>query len=172
MREHRLGGVTVRYSEGPTAESTVLVDAPPESVWPLVTDIHLVAESSEELQEVAWIEGDGSGLGHRFRGRNRHPKAGEWETVSQVTEYEPGRAFGWTVMDPANPTAVWRFELSPADEGTEVRQWARMGPGPSNLTGIIAAMPDKEERIVAGRLREWQASMERTLAFIKERAER
>lgn len=162
----------MRYSEGPTTESTVHVAAPPEVVWPLVSDIHLVAESSDELQEVAWVEGDGTALGHRFRGRNVHPQAGEWETVSQVTEYEPGHAFGWTVMDPANPTAVWRFELTAADDGTEVRQWARMGPGPSNLTGIIARMPDKEERIVAYRLGEWRASMERTLAHIKERAER
>ena len=166
----------MRYAEGPTTESTVHVAAAPEAVWLLVSDIHLVAESSEELQEVAWLESGehadgGTVLGHRFRGRNAHPQAGEWETVSQVTEYEPGRAFGWTVMDPANPTAVWRFELTPVAGGTEVRQWARMGPGPSNLTAIIASMPDKEERIVELRLGEWRAGMERTLAFIKERAE-
>jgi hypothetical protein len=46
-----------------------------------------------------------------------------------------------------------------------------MGPGPSNLTTVIERMPDKEERIVAGRLREFRAGIERTLAGIKERAE-
>lgn len=161
----------MRYDEGPTAESTVHVAAPPAEVWPLVSDIHLVAESSEECQEVSWVDGDGPALGQRFRGRNLHPQAGEWETVSQVTACDPERAFEWTVMDPANPTAVWRLELAPVDGGTEVRQWARMGPGPSNLTAIIERMPDKEERLVAGRLREWQAGIERTLAHIKERAE-
>ena len=52
-----------------------------------------------------------------------------------------------------------------------MRQWARLGPGPSNITAVIAEMPDKEERIVSGRLREFQAGIEANLAAIKERAE-
>ena len=46
-----------------------------------------------------------------------------------------------------------------------------MGPGFSFLCQAIAAMPDKEERIVAGRLREWQAAIEVNLAALKELAE-
>lgn len=162
----------MRKLDGPTAESTVHVDAPPEAVWALASDIHLVAESSEELQEATWLDGaDGPALGHRFRGRNAHPMAGEWETVSQVIECEPGRRFAWVVTDPDNPTATWRFTLTPAGTGTELHQWVRMGPGPSNLDSVIARMPEKEERIVAGRLKEWHAAMDRTLGLIKERAE-
>ena len=59
----------------------------------------------------------------------------------------------------------------PQDGGTALRQWARLGPGPSNITAVIAEMPDKEERIVAGRLREFQAGIEANLAAIKERVE-
>jgi len=81
------------------------------------------------------------------------------------------REFAWIVEDPDNPTATWRFELTPDGDGTVLRQWARMGPGPSNLTAVIAAMPDKEERIVAGRLREWQAGIDANLAALKDRAE-
>jgi hypothetical protein len=168
----------MRYAECPTVEASVHVAAPPARVWPLVRDIHLVAETSEELQEAHWLpapegpaEGEEPAVGHRFRGRNRHPQAGEWETVSEVVECDEGRVFGWAVMDPANPSAMWRFTLEPADEGTELRQWAQLGPGPSNLTTVIERMPDKEERIVAGRLREFQQGIERTLAGIKERAE-
>ncbi|GAA4778290.1 SRPBCC family protein [Actinomycetospora chlora] len=168
----------MRYADGPTVEAAVHVDAPPARVWPLVCDIHLVAETSEELQEAHWLpapEGPGDGatpaVGHRFRGRNSHPKAGEWETVSTVVECDEERRFAWAVMDTENPTALWRFTLTPADGGTELRQWVRMGPGRSNLNAAIERMPDKEERIVAGRCREWQQSIERTLAGIKERAE-
>jgi hypothetical protein len=46
-----------------------------------------------------------------------------------------------------------------------------MGPGFSLLRRAIAAMPDKEERIVAGRLREWQDGIEANLAALKELAE-
>ncbi len=161
----------MRYADSPTTEASVYVDAPPERVWPLVTDIALIAELSEELQEVEWLEGAGPALGRTFRGRSAHPQVGEWETVSTVVEFDEGAAFAWAVMDTENPTATWRFTLTPTAGGTEVRQSARMGPGPSFLTTVIARMPEKEERIVAGRLREWQASIDRNLAAIKERAE-
>lgn len=169
----------MRYADCPTVEASVHVAAPPARVWPLVRDIGVVAETSEELQEAHWLptpdgpgEGEEPAVGHRFRGRNAHPQAGEWETVSTVVECDEARCFSWVVMDPDNPTATWRFTLTPTADGTELRQWARMGPGPSNLNGVIERMSDKEERIVAGRVREWQQSIERTLAGIKERAER
>lgn len=168
----------MRYADRPTVEATVHVAAPPARVWPLVSDIHVVAETSAELQEAQWLpapegpaEGSPPARGHRFRGRNAHPQAGEWETVSEVVECDEERAFGWAVMDPANPSALWRFTLTPVEGGTELRQWAQLGPGPSNLTTVIERMPDKEERIVAGRLREFQQNMERTLDGIKQRAE-
>ena len=160
----------MKYAEGPTTEATVHVAAPPERVWELVSDIHLIASLSTELQEVEWIDGPAA-LGAAFRGRNRHPLAGEWTTTSRVVEFVPPQVFAWAVGDPANPAALWRFELTPRDGGTELRQWARMGPGPSNLNIAIAAMPHKEERIVAGRLREWQAGIDANLAGIKKLAE-
>ena len=46
-----------------------------------------------------------------------------------------------------------------------------MGPGPSNLTPIIERMPDKEERIIRGRIAEWQAGIDANLATLKELAE-
>jgi uncharacterized protein YndB with AHSA1/START domain len=160
----------VKYAEGPTAEATVHVAAPPERVWELVSDIHLVASISTELQEVEWLD-EPAGLGATFRGRNRHPLAGEWTTTSHVVEFTPPQVFAWAVEDPANPTALWRFELAPRDGGTDLRQWARMGPGPSNLDRLIAAMPEREERIVARRLGEWQAGIDANLAAIRKIAE-
>ncbi|GAA4861729.1 SRPBCC family protein [Actinomycetospora straminea] len=168
----------MRYTDRPTVEASVHVAAPPARVWPLVRDIGVVAETSEELQEAHWLpapdgpgEGEQPGVGHRFRGRNAHPQVGEWETVSTVVECDEARRFSWAVMDPDNPSAIWRFTLTPVEGGTELHQWAQLGPGPSNLTTVIERLPDKEERIVAGRLREFRQGIERTLAGIKERAE-
>jgi hypothetical protein len=42
-----------------------------------------------------------------------------------------------------------------------------MGPGPSGTTRVIEQMPDKEERIIARRLEEYQAGMTAVLAGIK-----
>jgi len=46
-----------------------------------------------------------------------------------------------------------------------------MGPAPSGLTIAITAMPDKEERIVARRLEEYETNMRATLEGIKRVAE-
>ena len=46
-----------------------------------------------------------------------------------------------------------------------------MGPAPSGLTIAITAMPEKEERIVARRLAEYEANMRATLEGIKHLAE-
>jgi len=56
---------------------------------------------------------------------------GEWETISHVVDFEPERAFGWAVGDPAEPSALWRFRLEPKDGGTDLSEWMQMGPARS-----------------------------------------
>jgi hypothetical protein len=160
----------VRYAEGPTAEVEVLVEAPPERVWALVTDIDLPARFSQELLGAEWLD-EGPGLGARFVGRSRHEALGAWETTSWVNRYEPLRAFGWAVSDPDEPSATWWFELEEEEGGVRLRQCARMGPAPSGLSIAIAAMPEKEERIVARRLQEFERNMLATLEGMKQLAE-
>ena len=79
--------------------------------------------------------------------------------------------FAWVVGEPDNPSAQWRFTLEPTEGGTRVRQWMRMGPAPSGLSPAIAAMPDKEERIIARRLEEHRINMQATVDGIKALAE-
>jgi ligand-binding SRPBCC domain-containing protein len=161
------------YADSPVAAVQILIAAPPERVWDLVSEIALMAELSSELQEVAWLDGaTGPAVGHRFTGRNAHPAMGEWETVSTVTECDPPYRFAWAVGDPAHPAATWRFTLKPDREGTLLEQWYQMGPGRSGLNIAIDAMPDKEQKIVFVRLREHEAAMNHNLAEIKDRAER
>ncbi len=161
----------MRYADGPTAEVDVVIDAPLETVWNLVTDINLPAQFSSEFRGAQWVDADGPAVGARFVGHNFHKSMGEWETTSIVDRYEPMRAFGWSVTDVDNPSASWWFELEPASDGVRLRQVGRMGPAPSGLSIAIEAMPDKEERIVARRLEEWEANMRATLDGIKRLAE-
>jgi hypothetical protein len=148
----------------------VMIDAPVETVWDLVSDINLPARFSTELKEAEWLD-DRVALGARFVGRNAHPALGEWETTSWVNRYEPRRELGWAVSDPDNPSATWWFVLDEVDGRVRLRQGGRMGPAPSGLTQAITAMPDKEERIVARRLQEWERNMRATLEGIKAIAE-
>jgi uncharacterized protein YndB with AHSA1/START domain len=155
------------YTDSPVVAAEILIDAPPERVWDLVSEIALMAELSSELQEVTW-----PAVGNRFTGRNTHPAMGEWETVSTVTECNPPHRFAWAVGDPAHPSASWRFTLKPDGEGTLLEQWYQMGPARSGLNIAIDAMPDKEAKIVFVRMREHETGMRHNLAEIKDRAER
>ena len=68
------------YADCPVAAAQILIDAPPERVWQLVSDIFLMPGLSSELREVAWLDGDpevtGPTAGRRFTGRNAHPAMG------------------------------------------------------------------------------------------------
>ncbi len=167
----------VKYTDGPTTEAEVGIDAPPSAVWPLLIDINTPAAFSQEFQGADWLDsGDVGGptVGARFRGRNKHEVVGEWSATCTVSAVETGEVFEWTVAggDPPQKAARWRFDLSSAsDGGSRLRFSAEMGPGPSGLTPVIERMPDREEDIVARRLSEWNANMVRTIEGIKALAE-
>jgi hypothetical protein len=164
------------YADTPVVAAQIDIEAPPERVWPLVSDIFLMPGLSGELQEVAWLDGvTGPAVGCRFAGRNANAALGSWETVSTVVECDEPRCFAWVVGDPGHPSTTWRFTLrpdGPDEAGTTLEQWMQMGPGRSGLSLAIDAMPDKEQKIVFVRLRELEGAMKHSLAAIKELAER
>ncbi|MGQ5656763.1 SRPBCC family protein [Streptomyces sp. EKR5.2] len=161
-----------RYADKPTLEVRTWIDAPPERVWSLVSDIELMPDMSKELQSVEWLDGAaGPAVGARFVGRSRHDALGEWQTTSHVIECEPGRSLAWAVQDPDRPSAVWRFRLRAEDGGTELSEWMQLGPGRSGLSLAIDRMPEKEQKIVFVRLREFERNITATLGAIKQRAE-
>ena len=77
----------------------------------------------------------------------------------------------WAVEDPANPTAIWRFRLQPKDGGTELSQRMQMGPARSGLSFAIDRKPDKEQKMVFVRMREFERNTTSTLEHIKTLAE-
>jgi uncharacterized membrane protein len=161
-----------RYADKPTVEVHTWIDAPPQRVWEIVSDVELMPTMSSELQLVEWLEGAcGPSVGARFIGRSKHEALGEWSTTSHVIECESQRVLAWAVEDPLNPTAIWRFRLEPKDGGTELSQWMQMGPARSGLSFAIDRMPDKEQKIVFVRMREFEQNMASTLGHIKKLAE-
>ena len=162
----------VRYADKPTVEVRTWIDASPRRVWELVSDIELMPTMSQELQSVEWLGGATEpAVGARFVGRSKHDSLGEWATTSEVIECEPERVLAWAVEDASNPTAIWRFRLEPKDGGTELSQWMQMGPARSGLSFAIDRMPEKEQKIVFVRMREFERNITVTLAHIKKLAE-
>ena len=81
------------------------------------------------------------------------------------------REFAWAVADADFPSSIWRFRLTPRDGGTDLSYWMQMGPGRSGLSVAIDSMPDKEEKIVFVRMREFEKNMSSTIEQIKKLAE-
>ena len=161
------------YADTPTVAAEIYVEAPPERVWSLVSDIFLMPGLSAELRQVEWLDGaTGPALGHRFTGRSANPALGEWETVSTIVACDAPRCFAWAVGDPDHPSTTWRFTLRPDGPGTVLEQWVQMGPGRSGLNLAIDAMPEKEPKIVFVRLREMETGLTSNLAAIKKLAEK
>ncbi|MDT5174211.1 MAG: hypothetical protein QOG37_1462 [Mycobacterium sp.] len=161
-----------RYSDKPTVEAATWVDADPQRVWSLVSDIELMPTLSNELQRVEWLDGaSGPRIGAKFVGHNQHDAFGQWSTTSYVVAFDQPHEFAWAVGDPDFPASIWRFRLTPRDGGTNLTYWMQMGPAPSGLSAAIESMPDKEQKIVFVRLREFEGAIDKTLAAIKRLAE-
>lgn len=158
-----------RYADAPTVETSRVIAATPDELWALVSDVNLPARFSTEFQGAEWLDGATEpAVGARFRGTNEHPRVGRWQVEVVITDCEPGRVIGWEVPSDGAPAARWRFTLEPVDGGTQVTQWCQIGPGRSGLNMAIEQMPDREHDIVAGRLAEHRANMERNLDGLAE----
>jgi uncharacterized protein YndB with AHSA1/START domain len=134
------------YADTPTVVVQTYIQAPPERVWALVSDIHLMPRLSTELREVEWLDGvTGPAVGHRFMGRNAHQALGNWETVSTVVECDEPRRFrqGW------------------ADVAAQVRERWQSGDrdGAAGLVTdemVLATTLIGTEDMVRARLRTWR----------------
>lgn len=159
----------LRYGDRPSVEVSVVVDASPEAVFAVISDIDLPARFSSEFQGASWLDGASvPAVGARFVGRNAHAAAGEWETTCTVVEYEAPRVFAYEVGGAdGDGSATWRFTVAAEDEGTRLTQSMQMGPARSFINIAIDSMPDKESRILNRRVREHRDNMEATLAGVK-----
>ena len=159
-------------ADGPGTVVEVDIDADRSSVWDAVTDIGLGAEFSDEFLGARWADGvAGPTLGAEFVGTNQHPAIGQWDVSCFVHRYAEGEEFGWVTSDPDDPGARWCFELTSIAGAIRLRYTLKLGPGPSGLTPAIAAMPEKEPRILFRRLEEHRGNMQRVVEGIKARVE-
>lgn len=111
---------------------TVAMDAPPDEIWNLVSDIHNTGKFSPETFEAEWLDGaTGPALGAKFRGHVRRNEIGPvYWTTCRVTACDPGREFGFEVLLGGSPVNNWHYRFtSAAGGGTEVTESFRMSQG-------------------------------------------
>ena len=103
---------------------TVHMDAPPDRVWDLVSDVTRIGTYSPETFEAEWLDGaTGPEVGARFRGHvKRNGKGPVYWTSCTVLASEPGREFAFGVGARDKPLNTWRYRLEPASDGTDVTE--------------------------------------------------
>src|ERR1700756_5660676 len=110
--------------EGNTVSAERVINAPPEKIFALLADAgkHASFDGSESvnhaLQQSVPLS-MGSKFGMAMRGR-KETLFVPYRTTTPVIEYEPDRRIAWqtTGMGGLLGGRIWRYELSPAPEGT------------------------------------------------------
>jgi hypothetical protein len=104
-------------------ELTVHVDAPPDVVYRLVSDVTRMPEFSPEIRRCVWLDGAaGPAVGARFRATNQLPRRPPWNNTPIVIAADPGREFAISRTEPFAGTLEWRYRLGPEDGGTRLTE--------------------------------------------------
>jgi hypothetical protein len=108
------------------------MDAPPQVVWDLVSDITRIGEFSPETFEAEWVDGAAAPeIGAHFRGHVKRNGIGPvYWTKCKVIYCEPERDFGFLVYALGSGTNTWRYQLAPKNGGTEVTESFQLTPLP------------------------------------------
>jgi uncharacterized protein YndB with AHSA1/START domain len=103
---------------------TVHIEASPDKVWALVSDVTKIGRYSPETFEAEWLDGaDGPAVGAKFRGHVKRNGIGPiyWITCTVLASV-PGREFAFGTGNREKPMNVWRYQIEPSGSGTDVTE--------------------------------------------------
>ena len=137
-------------------QASIVIAAPPEEVWALVTDVTRTGEWSPENTGSVWLDGaTGPAVGARFKGSNRRGRS-KWATTCEITVADPGREFVFVTGRAEKPATRWRYLFEPEGDGatrvTESFELVKPLGAASNLltrmtTGVRDRRADLEENV-------------------------
>ena len=108
--------------KGTRGEASVRVEAPPEKVYGVVSDVTRMGEWSPETTSAEWVGGaTGPAVGAKFKGRNRNGLA-RWSTTPRVVAAEPGREFAFTTSWLGKDMTLWTYRMEPEGPGSRVTE--------------------------------------------------
>ena len=103
---------------------TVMMNASPEVVWDLVSDVTRIGDFSPETFEAKWLgEATGPADGAYFKGHVKRNGVGPtYWTKCRVEHCVPLQDFGFVVVVGDNEVNHWRYQLRAVAGGTEVTE--------------------------------------------------
>jgi uncharacterized protein YndB with AHSA1/START domain len=147
---------------GVEGQATIHINAPPEKVYAMVTDVTRMGEWSPECRKAEWIGGaTGPAVGARFKGHNKLGIA-RWSTTPTVKVADRGREFTFETGKPGKEQTRWTYRFEPKGSGTELTERFE-----ALRYGAFMKLTAKPEKRVA----KLEADIQQTLRRIKEAAE-
>ena len=109
---------------------TVHMNADPDRVWDLVSDVTRIGSYSPETFEAEWLDGaSGPAVGAKFRGHvKRNGRGPVYWTNCVVATCVPGVEFGFDVLTGGKALNTWTYRIEPADGGVDVTESFRLAP--------------------------------------------
>ncbi|WP_372734804.1 SRPBCC family protein [Nocardioides sp.] len=144
------------------AETTI--EAPPERVWALISDVSQMSDWSPELIGMIPLKPGGLRVGQWYLGLNRR-KAVVWPTRNVVGQLAPGRSLAWETKTSG---ATWIWEIAADGEGTRV---VHRRPVPKKLTAVSGLFARFLLGGASEHADELEQGMARTLSRLKAAAE-
>ena len=147
---------------------SIEINASPETVWSLGTDMERYGEWSSENTGGYWRKNEdgvpGTGeVGDEFVGINRRGDD-EWKALVEIIVREENKAFAFVTGGSAMNLIHWRYDIEPTDSGTTLTEsWALM-----NLSPLMIEHGDEEIQYRAANAKE---SITATLKGMKAAAE-
>lgn len=142
----------------------IVVEAPPDVVYGLVSDLTRMGEYSPECYRCRWLDGaDGPTVGVRFRGSSKF-RGFRWSRTGRITRMEAPSLFQFETLPDAifHDATRWTYRFEPVDGGTLVTEsYELIRPG--WLATVFDLVTRKPDAMVPG--------MRRTLERIKAVAE-
>lgn len=149
--------------KGTTGSATIHIDAPPEKVYDVVTDVTRMGEWSPETVKGQWLDGaTGPAVGARFKGTNRKGLV-RWSTKPRVVIADEGREFAFVTETGGKEQTKWSYRFEPDGGGAKVTESFEM------MNDVPGAVVFAEKYImrVKDRRADLQQDMAKTLQRVK-----
>jgi hypothetical protein len=145
-----------------THEQSIIIEATPEALYDLVSDITRTGEWSPVCTGCWWDDaGEAGQVGAWFTGRNELPER-TWETRSQVVAADRGEEFAWIV---GGSFVRWGFTFDPDGAATKLTEsWEFL---PSGIAMFEEKYGDRAAAEIDERTRQAHDGIPRTHSAIK-----
>ena len=98
-------------------EESIEIDAPPEQLYDMVSDLSRMGEWSPENQGGSWVGGATKAVeGARFKARNRRGSR-SWSSVATIVTANRPKEVAWLSSAVGLKIALWRYRFDPSPGG-------------------------------------------------------